>query len=76
MDRYEGTHTALSVALHGDLQLAIIMDRYGRPHTDLNIALHGALYIENCNGPLYMSPHCPYYSLAWRPLLSHYNGPL
>jgi hypothetical protein len=22
------------------------------------------------------APNCPYYSLAWRPLLSHYNGPL
>jgi hypothetical protein len=21
-------------------------------------------------------PHYPYYSLAWRPLLSYYNGPL
>jgi hypothetical protein len=20
-----------------------------------------------------MAPHCPYYSLAWRPLVSHYN---
>jgi hypothetical protein len=22
-----------------------------------------------------MAPHCTYYSLEWRPLLSHYNGP-
>jgi hypothetical protein len=40
MDRYEGPHTALTIALHGGLYLAIIIDRYRRPHTSLTLALH------------------------------------
>jgi hypothetical protein len=40
MDRYVGPHTALTIALHGDLYLAIKMTRYGGSHTALNIALH------------------------------------
>jgi hypothetical protein len=44
MDQYEGPHTALTVALHGGLLLAIIMDRYEGPQTDVTIALHGGLY--------------------------------
>jgi hypothetical protein len=43
MDRYEGPHTSLTIALHRGLYLAIIMDRYERPLTALNIALHGGL---------------------------------
>jgi hypothetical protein len=40
MDRYGWPHTALTIALHGGLYLAIIKDRYGGPHTALTIALH------------------------------------
>jgi hypothetical protein len=43
MDRYGGTHTDLTIALHGGLYIAIITDLYGVPHTDLTIALHGGL---------------------------------
>jgi hypothetical protein len=39
MDRYEGSQTALTIALHGGLNLAIIMDRYEGPQTALTIAL-------------------------------------
>jgi hypothetical protein len=35
MDRYGGSHTALTIALLGGLYLALIMDRYGGPHTVL-----------------------------------------
>jgi hypothetical protein len=75
MDRHEVPHTALTIALHAGLHLAIIMDRHEGPHTALTMSLHGVLYIailmDRHNG----SPHCPYLGLAWRPLLSHYNGP-
>jgi hypothetical protein len=40
MDRYRGTHTALTLALHGGFYLTIIMDPYRGPHTALIIALH------------------------------------
>jgi hypothetical protein len=43
MYRYRGTQTSLTIALHGDLYLAIIMDRYGGPQTALTIALPGGL---------------------------------
>jgi hypothetical protein len=39
MDRHEGPHTALTIALHGGLYLAIIMDSYEGPRTALTIAL-------------------------------------
>jgi hypothetical protein len=39
MDRHEGPQTALTIALHGGLYLAIIMDSYEGPHTALTIAL-------------------------------------
>jgi hypothetical protein len=39
MDRYGGPQTALTIALHGGLYLAIIMDRYRGPHTALTVAL-------------------------------------
>jgi hypothetical protein len=45
MDRYKGAHTALTIALHGGLYIAIIMDRYRGPQTALTIALHGGLYL-------------------------------
>jgi hypothetical protein len=35
MDRYEGPHTALSIALNGVLFLPILMERYEGPHTAL-----------------------------------------
>jgi hypothetical protein len=43
MDRYNETHTALTIALHAGLCLAIIMDRYEGTHTALTIALMEAL---------------------------------
>jgi hypothetical protein len=43
MDRYEGLKTALTIALHGGLYLAITMDRYVGPQSALTIALHGGL---------------------------------
>jgi hypothetical protein len=45
MNRYEGPPHAFTIALHGDLYLAIIMDRHEGPHTALTIALHGGLYL-------------------------------
>jgi hypothetical protein len=43
MDHYEGTLTALTIALHGGLYLVIVMDRDEGPHTPLTIALHKVL---------------------------------
>jgi hypothetical protein len=40
MDGNEGPLNALTIPLHGDLYLAIIMDRYEGPVTALTIALH------------------------------------
>jgi hypothetical protein len=40
MVRYEGPETALTIALHARLYLAIIMNRHEGPHTALTIALH------------------------------------
>jgi hypothetical protein len=45
MDRYEGSETALTIALHRSLHLAIIMDRFEGPQTALTIALHRSLYL-------------------------------
>jgi threonine/homoserine efflux transporter RhtA len=45
MDRFRGPQTALTIAFHGGLYLAIIMDRYGGPQTALSRALHGGLYL-------------------------------
>jgi hypothetical protein len=45
MDRFEGTHIALTLALHGGLYIAILMDLYEGPHSALTIALHGGLYL-------------------------------
>jgi hypothetical protein len=76
MDRYGGPKTALTIALLGGLYLAIMMDRYGGKTTALTIALPGALYsaiiMVRYRGPY----NCHYYCLAWKPLLSHYNGPV
>jgi hypothetical protein len=46
MDRYEGHHTALTIALHIGLYIAIIMDRYEGPHNPLTMALHRDLYLS------------------------------
>jgi hypothetical protein len=43
MDRYEGPHSALTIALLGGNYLGIIMDLYEAPHTALTIALLGDL---------------------------------
>jgi hypothetical protein len=40
MYRHEGPHSALTIAMHKGLYLAIIMDRHEEPHTVLTIALH------------------------------------
>jgi hypothetical protein len=46
--------TALTIALHIGLYLAIIMDHYRGPQTVLTIALHGGLYLAiilvSCRG--------------------------
>jgi hypothetical protein len=44
MDRYEGPNTAVTIALHIGLSLAIITDSYKVPLTALTITLHGDLY--------------------------------
>jgi hypothetical protein len=41
MDRYRRPQTALTIAWHIGLYLAIILDRYRGPQTALTIALHG-----------------------------------
>jgi hypothetical protein len=43
MDRYEGTITALTLALHGGVYLDFIMDRYEGLLTALIIDLHRSL---------------------------------
>jgi hypothetical protein len=43
MDRYGGPQEALTIPLHGDLYLAIIMDSFGGTQTALTIALHKGL---------------------------------
>jgi hypothetical protein len=45
MVRYEGTQSALTIALHRGIYLAIIMDLYERPLSALTIALHRGLYL-------------------------------
>jgi hypothetical protein len=42
MNRCEGPHTALTIALRIGLYIAFIMDRYDGPHTTLTIALQKA----------------------------------
>jgi hypothetical protein len=76
MDRHEGIQTPLTIALQRGFYLAIIMERYEGDQTPLIIALYGVLYVaiimDRYNGP----ENYPNYSLAWRPLFSHYNAPL
>jgi hypothetical protein len=43
MDRYGGPHSALTIALHRGIYLAIIMDRNGVPQSALTIALQRGL---------------------------------
>jgi hypothetical protein len=73
---YGGPNSSLTIVLPGGLYLAIIMHRYGEPQTAFAIVMPAGLYLAirmyRSEGPL----NCPYYSLSWRPLLSHYNGPL
>jgi hypothetical protein len=61
MDRYVGP---LTIALHRDFYLAIIMDRYAGPVTSLTIALHRALYFAIIIDRYEGASYCPYYSLA------------
>jgi ABC-type molybdate transport system permease subunit len=76
MDRYEGRLNALTVALHRGIYLAIIMDRYEGPLNALTVALHRGLYLaiimDRYEGPLTALIN----SLACRPLVTHYNGPI
>jgi hypothetical protein len=52
------------------------MDRYGGSHLAFTIALHGGLYLAIIMAR-YGWPHTAFtIHLAWKPLLSHYNGPL
>jgi hypothetical protein len=43
MDRYEEPHTAITIALHLALYLAIIIERHEVPQTAINIVLHRGL---------------------------------
>jgi hypothetical protein len=45
MDHYEGPQTPLTIALHGGLNLDIIIDRYEGPQIAITIALLGGLYL-------------------------------
>jgi hypothetical protein len=45
MDRNEGPLTALTIALHGGLHLAIMMGRYECHHISLSMALNRGLYL-------------------------------
>jgi hypothetical protein len=45
MDRHEGTHIALTLALHRGLYLTFIMDLHKGTHTALNLALHRGEYL-------------------------------
>jgi hypothetical protein len=45
MYRYVWNIINLTIALHRDLYVAIIMDRYEGPLTSLTIALHRGLYL-------------------------------
>jgi hypothetical protein len=51
------------------------MDLYGGPQTALTIALLRGLNLA-IKMNRYGGPQTAYYSLALRPLLSHFNGPL
>jgi hypothetical protein len=50
MDRYEGTHGPLTIALHGGLYLEIKVDLYEGPNTTLTIVMHGGLYLAIMKG--------------------------
>jgi hypothetical protein len=76
MYRYEGPQNYLTIALYGSLYLSFTMDHYVGPNTALTIALHGGLNLAITMDRYEGIPNFPYYILAWRPLLSHYNGPL
>jgi hypothetical protein len=45
MDREKGPQTALTIALHRGLYLAILMDRDKGTRTAITIALHRGLYL-------------------------------
>jgi hypothetical protein len=66
MDSYRGPNRYLIIALHGGLYLAYIIDLYRGRH----IALALGPLPTHYNGPLFRTPHSPYYNLAWRPLHS------
>jgi hypothetical protein len=51
MDRHEGPLTALTIALHRGLYLAIIMDRHEGPLNALTRALHKRPQVSHYNGP-------------------------
>jgi hypothetical protein len=56
MDRYYGTNTDLTIALHRRLYLNIIMERYEGTHTTLTIAFsrgrHLSIIMDGHEGPL------------------------
>jgi hypothetical protein len=43
MDRHEGPHTSLTIALHADLYLVILIDRHEESHIALIITLYRGL---------------------------------
>jgi hypothetical protein len=69
--RYAGHQTALTIALHGRLYLDNTVDLYGGPQ----IPLACRPLLSHYNAPFWRNPHCPYYSLSWRHLLSKYIRP-
>jgi hypothetical protein len=50
MDRYEGSNTALTITMHGDLYIAIIMDRYEDPLTAVHVGLFLAIKLARYIG--------------------------
>jgi hypothetical protein len=63
MDRYGGPLTAITIALHRSLYLAIIMDRYGGPLTAVTIAFYRGLYLA-IKMTVIEGHIMPHYSLA------------
>jgi hypothetical protein len=51
------------------------MDRYAGPHTPLTITLHRGFYLDIITDR-YKGRILPYYSIAYSPLINHYNGRL
>jgi hypothetical protein len=75
----EGPHTALTIALHRGLYLAIIMDRYEGPQTTLTIAMHRGLYLaiimDRYGGPHTTLTIALHRGLYLAIIMDRYEGP-